>query len=80
MQEDGAVEDALQLHEKISNAYMKYLESHDDAMEEAMGSKREQSLIDSFMRNYLHHDKIVNEVSAYIDDGTRPEPSVSASS
>ena len=80
MQEDDAVENALQLHEKISNAYMKYFESHDDAMEEAMASKREQSLIDSFMRNDLHHDKIVNEVSAYIDDGTKPEPSVSASS
>ena len=80
MYEGGAVEDALQLQEKISNAYNKYLESHDDAMDNALGSEREQSLIDSFMRNDIRHDKIVDQLSTYIDDGTKPEPSLSASS
>ena len=68
---DSASEDVLQLQDKLNTRYAAYLESHELAL--ATYPDREESLIASHLRNEERHQRLLGEVQAYLQDGTKPD-------
>ena len=80
MQNDGSIEEALEMIDKLNDIYKAYLKSHDLAMETNEDPKRDKTLIDSFMRYEQRHDQVLDELNEFIHDGTKPDPSSHGSS
>ena len=76
MQNDGSIEEALEMVDKLNDIYKAYLESHELAMETNDSPSREQTLIDSFTRYERRCDQVLDELNEFIHDGTKPDPSV----
>ena len=71
---EGSTEDALQLQQKLDGRYTAYLEAHENAL--VAVPERENSLNASHIDVDQRHQEAVDQLKAYIDDGTKTERSL----
>ena len=71
---EGTTDDALKLQQKLHDRYTAYLENHEDAL--VAVPERESSLNASHVDVDQRHQEAVDQLQAYIDDGTRTERSL----
>ena len=71
MNQDASKEDIEKLYTKLEEQYNKYLESHDLTLAEQ--PERKAFLMNSLDLNVQRHRKIVGQLSAYLEDGTKPD-------
>ena len=68
------MDDAFKLQQKLHDRYTAYLESHEEAL--VAVQERESSLNASHVDVDQRHQEAVDQLQAYIDDGTRTERSL----
>ena len=71
MDKGGSAEDAQQLQDKLQERYVTYLESHEIAL--ATYPDREETLTTSHVRSEQRHQQLLDNLEAYIADGTKPD-------
>ena len=64
-------EEIINVNAKLDEQYKKYLDSHEVTLEEQ--PEREQFLVDSHVLNEQRHRKIVSQLAAYLEDGSKPD-------
>ena len=70
IENDGAAEDGIQLQEKLNEQYVKYLDSHEVSL--TTYPDREENLMASHVKYELRHQHMMDDLAAYIADGTKP--------
>ena len=70
IENDGSAEDGIQLQEKLNEQYVKYLDSHEVSL--TTYPDREENLMASHVKYELRHQHMMDDLAAYIADGTKP--------
>ena len=71
MNKNASKEEIENLITKLDEQCMKYLDSHDSTLEDQ--PEREQFLVNSHVLNEQRHRKIVSQLAAYLEDGSKPD-------
>jgi hypothetical protein len=70
---DGTAEEVRFMRKRIEEQYLLYLESHEETV--ADNPELEQAYLDAHNRNEARHQLVLDNIDAYLQDGSKPDDS-----